>query len=271
MLCDLHLHTTKSDGLWSPERLFEEIRRRDLQLFSITDHDCLDAYPVPEDLRDRCIPGLEVDSHHGGHTVHILAYGIEDKPSPLLRALQAQREDRLRRMHGMVNRLNLLGFTIAMDDVVAQATGASSLGRPHLARALVACGQVATVQEAFDRYIADDRDAYVALERLTSARVIDLIHDSGGVAVVAHPMRLRDSRHLEELCQLGADGIEVVHPTADAGAEAAFRNFALEHDLLMTGGSDFHTPVSGREIGIALQENACRALLSKVNPSVGSV
>ena len=99
MLCDLHLHTTKSDGVWTPERLFEEIRARNLQYFSITDHDCLDAYPVPEDLRDRCIPGLEVDSEHAGHTVHILAYGIEDKQSPLLQALAVQRADRLRYPH----------------------------------------------------------------------------------------------------------------------------------------------------------------------------
>lgn len=252
MLCDLHLHTTKSDGVWPPERLFEEIRRRDLQLFSITDHDCLDAYPVPEDLRDRCIPGLEVDSHHGGHTVHILAYGIDDKQSPLLRALQAQREDRLRRMQGMVDRLKVLGLAIAMDDVVAQAAGASSLGRPHLARALVERGHVATVQEAFDRYIADDGEGYVALQRLTSAQVIGLIHDSGGVAVVAHPMRLRDSRHLEELCELGADGVEVAHPTADAGAEKMLHDFASARGLLITGGTDFHVPAPDRSIGINL-------------------
>jgi predicted metal-dependent phosphoesterase TrpH len=254
VLCDLHLHTTKSDGVWTPERLFEEIRRRDLQFFSITDHDCLDAYPVPEDLRSRCIPGLEVDSHHGGHTVHILAYGIDDKQSPLLQALQAQRQDRLRRMQGMVDRLNALGLAIAMDDVLAQATGASSVGRPHLARALVERGHVATVQEAFDRYIADDGDGYVALERMTSARIIELIHESGGAAVLAHPLRLRDAASLEELCNLGVDGIEVTHPTADADAENMLRVFAHEHNLLVTGGTDFHAPVAERLIGVEITD-----------------
>lgn len=264
MLCDLHLHTTKSDGVWPPERLFEEIRRRDLPLFSITDHDCLDAYPVPEDLRSRCIPGLEVDSHHGGHTVHILAYGIQDKQSPLLQALVRQREERLRRMQGMVERLNVLGLAIAMDDVVAQASAASSMGRPHLARALVARGHVATVQEAFDRYIADDGDGYVALERLTSAQVIDLIHKSGGIAVVAHPMRLRDPSHLQDLCDLGVDGIEVIHPTADAASETMLRAFAEGQELLVTGGTDFHAPVPGREIGVDIAATHAQRLLTAV-------
>lgn len=256
MLCDLHLHTTKSDGAWQPQRLFDEIRRRNLQFFSITDHDCIDAYPVPEDLRERCIPGLEVDSHHGGHTVHILAYGISDKQSPLLTALTAQRHDRRRRMEGMVARLNTMDIAIAMDDVVAQATGVTSLGRPHLARALVAKGHVESVQEAFDRYIADDGDGYGALERLKSAQIIELVHQSGGIAVVAHPMRLRAATHLDELFELGVDGIEVIHPTADADAEQMLRDFASARNLLITGGTDFHAPVPGREIGVQLSEIA---------------
>lgn len=215
--------------------MFEEIRARDSQFFSITDHDCVDAYPVPEDLRPRCIPGLEVDSQHGGHTAHLLAHGIEDERSPLLQALKAQREDRRRRMEDMVARLNLLEVEIAIDDVVAQATGASSLGRPHLARALVAKGCVQTVQAAFDRFIADDGGGYVALERLTSAQIIDLIHASGGVAVVAHPVRLREAAHLQELCELGVDGIEVIHPTADAASERILREFATERGLARHG------------------------------------
>ena len=260
MLCDLHLHTTKSDGVWTPERLFEEIRARDLQYFSITDHDCVDAYPVPEDLRERCIPGLEVDSQHAGHTVHILAYGIEDRESPLLQALEAQRADRLRRMHGMVERLNELGLDIHIDDVVAQAAGATSLGRPHLARALVAKGCVENVQQAFDQYIADEGDGYVALQRLTSGEIIDLIHASGGVAVIAHPLRLRDPAHIQELVALGVDGIEVIHPTADPDEQLRLRTIAEEHGLVVTGGTDFHAPVEGRPIGVEMQPGDASAL-----------
>lgn len=243
-----------SDGVWTPERMFDEIRARGLQYFSITDHDCIDAYPVPDDLRDRCIPGLEVDSHHGGHTVHILAYGIEDPHCELLQALRAQRERRVGRMQAMVERLRGLGIDITMDDVKAQITGASSMGRPHLARALVANGIVATVQEAFDRYLADEGDGFVALDRLTSAEIIGLIHRCGGMAVLAHPMRLRDPAHLEELCDLGVDGIEVIHPSADADAQTMLREFAMRRNLLITGGSDFHAPADGRQIGVELKE-----------------
>jgi 3',5'-nucleoside bisphosphate phosphatase len=264
VLCDLHLHTTKSDGVWSPERLFDEIRARGLQYFSVTDHDCVEVYPVPEDLRERVIPGLEVDSEHDGHTVHILAYGIDDRESPLLQALAAQRADRLRRMQGMVDRLNVLGFPLHIDDVKAQATGATSLGRPHLARALVAKGYVDTVQEAFDKYIADDGDGYVALKRLTSGEIIALIRRSGGVAVIAHPMRLRSASHIEDLVTLGVDGIEVIHPTASAEDEVRLRAIAAEHNLLVTGGTDFHAPVVGRQIGVELGDAQIEALLQRL-------
>lgn len=252
MLVDLHLHTTKSDGVWTPERLFDEVRARGLQFFSITDHDCIDAYPVPEDLRERCIPGLEVDSHHGGHTVHILAYGIDDPQCELLERLRAQRENRIERMQRMVMRLRVLGVDVTMEDVQAQVTGASSLGRPHLARALVAKGLVGSVQEAFDRYIADEGDGFVALERLSSQEIIAMIHRCGGIAIVAHPMRLRDPAHLEELVELGVDGVEVVHHTADADAQAMLLEFARTRNLLVTGGTDFHAPVPGRPIGVEL-------------------
>lgn len=266
MLCDLHLHTTKSDGVWTPERLFDEIRARELQYFSVTDHDCIEAYPVPDDLSDRCIPGLEVDSHHGGHTVHILAYGIDNPHCELLRTLRAQRENRIARMEAMIARLRELGMQITMDDVQEQVTGASSLGRPHLARALVAKGLVETTQEAFDKYIADEGDGFVALKRLTAQEIIAMIHRCNGVAVVAHPMRLRDPAHLDDLVSYGIDGIEVVHPTADTEAERTLREFAAARHLFTTGGTDFHAPVPGRRIGVELE--SVDALLGRLARAV---
>ncbi|MDQ6931327.1 MAG: hypothetical protein M3126_11760, partial [Candidatus Eremiobacteraeota bacterium] len=177
---------------------------RELDAFSITDHDTIAAYPVPKDLRDRVINGLEVDSQFEGDTVHLLAYGIGNNYSPLMCALRTQREARYLRMAAMVGRLNALGIPIQLDEVLARA-GGGSIGRPHLARALVAKGYVSDTQEAFNRYIADDGDGYVALARLSTAEIIDLIHRSGGVAVVAHPKRLPSSVHLSDVCDLGAD------------------------------------------------------------------
>lgn len=250
LLVDLHLHTRCSDGVWPVARLLEEVRKRSLDVFCISDHDTLDAYPLPDDVASRAIPGLEVDTHLGGHTAHLLAYGIADKESPLLGALRAQREAREARMRAMIETISREGIDVCIDEVRAQAAGSSSLGRPHLARALVARGAVATVQEAFDRYLADDANAYVPLERLTAARAIELIHASGGVSVAAHPMRLRNDCDLSDLIALGLDGIEVVHPTADAAAQQRLAEIARSHGLLQTGGTDFHAPVAERAIGV---------------------
>jgi 3',5'-nucleoside bisphosphate phosphatase len=250
LLIDLHLHTTCSDGVWPVQRLLDEVRRRSLDVFCISDHDSLDAYPIPEDLASRAISGLEVDSHHGGHTVHVLAYGVSDKNSPLLLALSKQRFAREERMASMVQAVRSHGIDVSMEDVRAQARGTVSLGRPHLARALVACGAVPNVQDAFNRYLADDAGAYVALERLTSARVIELIHLSGGVAIAAHPQRLHNTSDLPELIELGLDGIEIVHPTADEEMQRFLIDTVRSRGLLATGGTDFHAPVEGRPIGV---------------------
>ena len=247
---DLHMHTTYSDGVWSKERLLEEIRAREMTAFCISDHDTLGAYPMPDDLREASIPGLEVDAHHAGHTAHILAYGVDHPASPLLEALQRQRKAREERMEAMVTAVRARGIDVSLDDVRAHAVGAASLGRPHLARALVTAGAVGSVQEAFDRYLADDGVAYIALERLDSKQALDLIAASGGVSIVAHPMRLRSPSDLEELIEIGVDGIEVVHPTADAAAQAVLYERAAASGLLVTGGTDFHAPIADRPIGI---------------------
>jgi 3',5'-nucleoside bisphosphate phosphatase len=263
MLLDLHLHTTCSDGVWAPERLFEEIRARKLEVFCVSDHDTLAAYPMPADLVARSIPGLEVDSEHAGHTVHLLAYGVSDNESPLLQTLIRQRIAREERMLEMLDRLKGLDIAITLDDVRVQAKGAASLGRPHLARALVERGHVSTIQEAFDRYLADEGTGFVALQRLSSRHIIDLIRASGGVSSVAHPKRLREPQHLDELRRLGVDGVEVVHPSADAALETQLREFAGDHGLLVTGGTDFHFPTE-RPIGVEFQNGDAARLLDAV-------
>jgi 3',5'-nucleoside bisphosphate phosphatase len=263
MLLDLHLHTTCSDGVWAPERLFEEIRARELELFCVSDHDTLGAYPMPADLAGRSIPGLEVDSEHGGHTVHLLAYGVSDDESPLMHTLIRQRVAREERMLEMLARLKGLDIELSLDDVRVQAKGAASLGRPHLARALVERGHCGTIQEAFDRYLADEGTGFVALQRLSSGQIIDLIRASGGVSSVAHPKRLREPHHLDELRVLGVDGVEVVHPSTDATLETQLREFAREHDLLVTGGTDFHFPTE-RPIGIEFPDRDAARLFDAV-------
>ncbi|HEV3155056.1 MAG TPA: PHP domain-containing protein [Candidatus Baltobacteraceae bacterium] len=244
------MHTTVSDGVWSPSELFAYIRKVSLEAFSISDHDTMDVYPLPEDLAVRCIPGMEVDTKCQGATTHLLVYGITSSDAPLLQHLRAQRAARRVRMEAMIESLRGRGFEITMAHVEAQAGKAVSLGRPHLARALVDIGAVSTVQEAFDKYIADGGDDYVSLDRLNSDQAIELAHASGAVVSVAHPCRLKDPRMLEQLRDEGADGIEVVHPSADADAMRQLTDFAQSNGLLITGGSDFHAPAPGYAPGI---------------------
>lgn len=263
LLYDFHLHTTKSDGVFEPGRLFDAVRQRDLAAFSVTDHDCMDAYPVPDDLRTRCIPGLEIDCEFEGRTIHLLAYGIEDSECTLLRTLASQRQRRLVRMQAMLDRLQALNIEVSIDEVLGEAKNARSIGRPHLARVLVSKKHVATVQEAFDRYLCEEQGGFVALSRLQSSEIIGLAHEAGGVLVAAHPMRLHEIGDLEKLCQLGLDGVEIVHPTATAADEAMLTAFARAHRLLVTGGTDFHAP-AGRELGVGLPPGAVDELRAAI-------
>jgi 3',5'-nucleoside bisphosphate phosphatase len=259
-LVDFHMHTTVSDGVWTPAQLFDFIREAGLTAFSVSDHDTMEAYPVPADLSDRCIPGIEVDTKCNGVTAHLLCYGITDFEAPLLAHLRAQREGRKTRMQEMVFGLQSRGIAIEMGDVERQAGSAASLGRPHLARALVERGVVSTVQEAFDRYIADDRDGYVALDRLDSADAIRMAHESGAVVSVAHPARLKEPASLDVLREAGVDGVEVIHPSADEALRAEFEAYANRYGLLVTGGSDFHAPAPGYAPGVELPQRHVEAL-----------
>lgn len=264
LFVDLQMHTTCSDGAWPKERLFDEIRAKKLDLFCITDHDTIAAYPVPDDLAAACVPGLEVDTEYGGHTVHLLAYGVTDDDSPLLQALRRQRIEREVRMRAIVERMNALGVAITYDDVKRQVKGGSSVGRPHLARALLDKGIVSNIQEAFDKYLADGEKGFVKLKRLTTGDIIALIHNSGGICVIAHPKRLRDFTNLEDIWKLGADGVEVVHPTATPEDEQMLYAFADERSLVTTGGSDFHAPETHPPIGVRFAKDRVDRFLERV-------
>lgn len=256
------MHTKISDGVWSPDELFAYIRSSKITHFSVTDHDTMEIYPLPADLAARAVRGMEVDTKHRGQTVHILTYGIDDPNSPLLVQLREQRIERRARMEQMVERVRSLGIEITLDDVLACAGDAASLGRPHLARALVNKGIVSTIQEAFDRYLADDGTGYVALDRLDSATAIRLAHESGALAVVAHPCRLRDAATVDELRALGLDGVEAIHPSADPAQQQAWFDYAAQHGILATGGSDFHSPETNPLPGVDLPETNLEQFLS---------
>jgi predicted metal-dependent phosphoesterase TrpH len=246
---DLHTHSNRSDGTDPVPELITHARTAGLDVIALTDHDTADGWAegraAAEEQRIGFVPGIEVSCKVGGTSVHLLAYLADPAYGPLAGELARVREGRTGRMPAMVARLNGLGIAITVEDVLAQATGTPSIGRPHVADALVAAGVVADRKEAFDRYLADGRPAHVQRYAIEPGRAIDLVRAAGGVPVIAHPWG-RSSRHVltpdvvARLVGHGLAGLEVDHQDHSAEDRAALRAIAAEHGLIVTGSSDHH-------------------------------
>lgn len=218
-------------------------------VLAVTDHDTLEAVPAAiaagTALAVRVVPGIELSVHVPSGSMHLLGYFREAAPEPLaarLDALRAAREERARRI---VERLGELGAPVAFADVAGRAAGA--IGRPHVADALVAAGHARDRQDAFERYLADGGPAWVPHEGLTPRQAIDLVRDSGGAAVLAHPASLRLSTRelagfVRRLAGWGLAGIEVHRPEHTSDRRAAFAELAHRNRIVASGGSDFHRP-----------------------------
>lgn len=250
---DLHLHTTASDGAWSPTALVDAAYQVGLRIIAVTDHDTIDGIEEATDRgRQRgieVIPGVELSVHHAGQEVHLLGYFVDTEHQGLRESLAACQAERVERIERMVARLAELGYRIALEDVKRIAKH-GSMGRPHVARVLVKNGYVSSVATAFDQLLAEGRPAYVPRSRLGLTEGVSLIHEAGGLAVCAHPGLLRDDTLLQDLVLAGMDGIEVVHSEHDAVAEARYADFSSVHNLLRTGGSDCHGPGIKRDLYI---------------------
>lgn len=241
---DLHLHTTASDGAWSPAELVETAKRLNLRAIAVTDHDTvagvLESVERGRQAGIEVIPGVELSVEHGGDEVHLLGYYIDCNDAHFLATLAKCRNARTERIHRMVERLNEAGCDITADQVLRAVTG--SPGRPHVARVLVAEGYAASIPDAFDRWLSEGRPGYVPRTRLSLAEGVALIHAAGGVAVLAHPGLLKDESLIGSAIEVGIDGIEVVHSEHSAAQQARYDALASEHGLLRTGGSDSHGP-----------------------------
>ena len=254
MRLDLHTHTTASDGVLSPSQLVALASAANLDALAITDHDTVAglAEGVQAGLNHsvQIIPGIEVSCSASGVPCHILGYFIDYQSSKLSdytsRAIRA-REDR---MHEMLSRLANQNVMVDMDDVVKEAgPECSSLGRPHLARALVTKNYASSIGDAFDRLIGDGHQAQVSIRVLEANEAIGLIRDSGGIAVWAHPRLEVLQELLPELVTAGLRGLEVYRPKSSPEHVRKVKTRAEEMDLLVTGGSDWHGPGLGAELG----------------------
>ena len=245
---DLHSHTTASDGSLTPEDLVRLAKQQGVATLALTDHDTITGLPRAmaegEQAGVEVIPGIEISCLYGETELHILGYFINpDDPhlEPALAQYRASREDRNPRI---VQRLQELGCALTYAEVKA-AAGTATVGRPHIAQALVRRGYVNSVSEAFDRYLADDAPAYIPRLLPSPAEAIGLIRQIGGIPVLAHPAytsRLKEpfEQACETLKRLGLLGIEAIYSSHNRRQTDRYRSISRNQGLLVTGGSDFH-------------------------------
>ncbi len=241
MIVDFHCHTRESDGALAPEDLVGMMRKRGVQIFSITDHDTMRAYGQFAAEFATVIPGIEINTTWNDNEVHVLGYGLPlGDDTPLAAVLEENREFRRTRIDRIVANLTAAGYPITVADVVAQSDGGDALGRPHVAKALIGKGLAKDVQSCFDTLLVRGKPGYMPSNYITPEQAIDVIRDSGGLPVLAHPGRLKDEAVIDELIEHGLRGLEVFYPTHNPSQTAQFREKARRHGLVMTAGSDFH-------------------------------
>jgi len=254
MRLDLHLHSTASDGQCSPARVVERAFEARLDVVALADHDTTsgvaEASKAAAELPIEVIPALEASSTWDGHDIHVLGYFVEPDAPALVRSAEAARVRREERMQEMLDLLEEIGIEIPFE-AVRRAAGDEvlSYGRPHLARALVAEGHAESVPDAFRLYIGDDGPAFVPTDVQSPAEAVELIRDAGGVAVWAHPPMDRIEGLLPVLADAGLRGLEAYRPNHSPSQVEALLRWSQRYDLVVTGGSDWHGPDRGPELG----------------------
>jgi len=254
---DLHLHSTASDGTTAPSGVVELAAACGLQSIALTDHDSTagiaEARKAGSKVGVDVITGIEMSTAFTRGELHMLGYLIDPENSTLRDRLQQFRDSRERRAETIVERLQAAGIPITLERVLASAAG-GAIGRPHVARALVEAGQAKSVADAFDRFLVPGKVGYVPHFRLTPPEAIELIHAANGVAVLAHPYSTGAVETIvPELVADGLDGLEVFYSLYNDDQQAFLARLAGHHDLVPTGGSDFHGTGEreGHEIGSA--------------------
>jgi 3',5'-nucleoside bisphosphate phosphatase len=247
-LIDLHLHTTASDGLLEPSALVARAAERGLRTISITDHDTCAGLGAAGDaarrLGLRLICGVEITAVESGRDVHMLAYFVDPESAALLEFLRAQRAQRVERVRRIGQRLAALGYAIDVDTLTT-APG-RSIGRPQIADALVRGGHACDRDDAFARLLGVGRPAFVPRRGPAPEAVIDLARQAGGLVSMAHPGLTAMDHLIPRLAAAGLQAIEVRHSDQDRATEDRYRQLALEYELAVSGGSDYHGDVGHR-------------------------
>lgn len=248
---DLHLHTYFSDGTFSPEELVGHGHRLGFAALALTDHDSVEGCPR---MAAACaaagidfIPGTELTAEHNNTEIHLLGYSLDTENQVLLSKIAKFQAVRQNRIHEMVARLNGLKVPLQVESVFALAN-CKSPGRPHVARALVKAGLVGSLDEAFERFLKKNRPAWVPKAKMSALEAIELIHQAGGLAVMAHPGLNRTDDVIPVLVEAGLDGIECFHTKHSTVTSERYLEIADKYHLLITGGSDCHGFSKGKPL-----------------------
>jgi len=269
-LVDLHIHTTASDGKYSPDVIVARAAETGLKYISITDHDTIDGViPAINAAKSypglTLIPGVEISTDLADGEAHILGYFIDYGSPDFQKELEKFRDSRLVRGQRMVAKLNDLGIKIDWSRVQAIA-GDGAIGRPHVAQAMLEKGYVKTFKEAFDKYIAHGGPAYVEREKMTPQEAVALILSAGGIPVLAHPFTVKDPEAMAAtLKEAGLIGIEAHYKDNTPEQTAATLELAEKYGLIATGGSDYHGIDESKEVmigGVEVPVEAAERLIA---------
>ncbi|MCI5221498.1 MAG: PHP domain-containing protein [Candidatus Electrothrix sp. AR4] len=248
MCVELHTHSVYSDGTSTPAELIMMATARNLQGFALTDHDTVEG--VQETIRlgaehgVAVVSGLEVSACHRDHSLHILGYGIDTKNRDLLRWLERLQQGRAERNTKILEKLRGMGVAVSSEEVDRLST-CGQTGRPHIARLLIDKGYVNTMNQAFDRYLGRNKPAWCSRFAYSAAETIAVIHQTGGLAVLAHPGSIDNSMRsqpliIQELAERKLDGLELFYPSHTHKTKKRLKKLAKQYNLLCTGGSDYH-------------------------------
>lgn len=248
---DLHLHTSFSDGTYSPEELTGHAARHGFACVALTDHDTVEGC---ERMAAACqtaniefFPASELTAEFKGTELHIIGYGIDTQHPKLLSEMHRYQDVRQNRVKEMVERLNRLNVPL-QESTVTSIANCKSPGRPHVARALIQINVCKSLDEAFERFLKKGRPAWVPKFKVSADDAIALIHEAGGLAVFAHPGLVHHDSLIPDLVGAGLDGIECYHTKHPTTTVEHYLQIAEEHDLLVTGGSDCHGMNKGKPL-----------------------
>lgn len=254
MKVDLHIHTTYSDGVFSPEKIVDTAIDAGLDAIAITDHDNVLAYPIALNYAKKIadsggknleiLPGVEINTIYKDIEIHILGYFMNRDDSDFQAMLKSQQKARIEQTEQILHLLNKKeGIHVTFDKLKSLVADGGSIGRPHIAKAITLAGGTTSVMEAYNKYINNDSEVYVQRKTISPHEAIEIIYDAGGIPVFAHPFDVEDAENLiKEFMHYGLRGVEAYHRKHSPAMVEYYSSIAEKCGLIITGGSDFHAP-----------------------------